>query len=650
MRAPPARRPTMNPPQPPSRGRLHFQLGALLATLLAAMPPVAPPAVAAAPPGSPPPFSPAVLVADAEGSTLHVGGRDTPGILTVEVGSARVTRRLPTSLPVSGLALSPGGQRLYATCAGPSSQVLIVDATLGKVLERFPTGHTAMSPVLSPDGNTLFVCLRFEDAIALLDPITGKERQRIKVRREPVSAALTADGRHLLVANHLHDGRADVAEVAAVVSVIDVAAARVVKELRLPNGSGALNEIRISPDGRFAAVTHILARFHLPTTQLERGWMNTNAETLIDLGTLEILNTVLLDSVDAGAAVPWGVAWTRDGRHQIVVHSGTHDVSIIDFPALLDRLAQLPEKADPAKPAPSYAASRIRADVPNDLSFLVGLRKRVRLPEGDRGPRAVALAGTRFVTANFFSDTLSVIEPATDPVTRVSLSLGPKPVPTQERLGEEYFHDATICFQGWQSCATCHPGDARVDALNWDNLNDDIGNPKNNKSLLLAHRTPPSMSLGVRDSAEVSVRAGIRHILFTVQPDSVATAMDAYLKALKPVPSPHLENGRLSPSARRGRRLFESSRVGCATCHPAGLYTDQKHYDVGTRAATDAPADIFDTPTLIEIWRTAPYLHDGSAATLHELFTTRNVEDRHGRTSHLKPDQIDDLVAYLLSL
>lgn len=90
--------------------------------------------------------------------------------------------------------------------------------------------------------------------------------------------------------------------------------------------------------------------------------------------------------------------------------------------------------------------------------------------------------------------------------------------------------------------------------------------------------------------------------------------------------------------------------MGCATCHPPGLFTDLKPYDAGTRGLSDKPADQFDTPTLVECWRTAPYLHDGSAATLREVLTTRNPEDRHGKTSHLTPPQLDDLVEYILSL
>lgn len=594
-------------------------------------------------------LSPAAVVAGAEGKELHIACATGQEVVVLDAVQGRVLRRVALEGPPTGLALSPDGRLLYVAVAGPESELDVVEAATGKVAGRIRTGHTAMSPVVSPDGGTVFVCLRFDNAVAVIDPKAAKVTATIPVVREPVAAAITPDGKHLLVANHLHAGRADADDVAAVISIIDVAAGKVVKELRLPNGSGALNEIRVSPDGKYAFVTHILARFHLPTTQLERGWMNTNAGTLIDLSDLSLVNTVLLDSVDSGAANPWGVAWSADGRSLFVAHAGTHEVSVIDFPALVARLARVP--VDPAKPGDwdPASASRSRADVPNDLSFLVGLRQRVKLPEGDRGPRALAFGGGRLYAAAYFSDTVAVLDPATSR-WGTSLAVGPRVEPSLARKGEAWFHDATICFQGWQSCATCHPGDARVDALNWDLLNDDIGNPKNNKSLLLTHRTPPAMSLGVRETAEMAVRAGIRHILFTVQPEEVGLAMDEYLKGLTPVPSPLLHEGRLSPAARRGQKLFVREDVGCAVCHPANLYTDLKHHDVGTRGRYDGDHNEYDTPTLVEVWRTAPYLHDGSAATLRELFGERNREGRHGKTSQLKPEELDDLVAFVLSL
>jgi cytochrome c peroxidase len=188
-----------------------------------------------------------------------------------------------------------------------------------------------------------------------------------------------------------------------------------------------------------------------------------------------------------------------------------------------------------------------------------------------------------------------------------------------------------------------------VDGLNWDLINDGIGNPKNVKSLLLSHRTPPVMSHGVRERAEDAVRSGIRYILFARRPEEEAVAIDEYLKSLGPAPSPALAGGKLPAAAERGRKLFFSRETGCASCHPAGLFTDMKSYDVGTRSNTDRDSE-FDTPALVELWRTAPYLHDGSAVTLRELLTTFNKQDRHGKTSHLKESETDDLAAYLGSL
>jgi DNA-binding beta-propeller fold protein YncE len=599
---------------------------------------------------APAPLSPSAVVVTADATRAYVSGATVPVILEVDLARGEVAARIPAPGPVNGLALAPDQDRLIATCPGPRSTVAIVDLAERKVTSKFTVGHSAIAPALSQDGNSLWVAHQFQHEVAEVDLGTGRILGRVAVEREPVATALTADGGTLLVANLLHDRRADVGHIAAAVSVIDTAQRKVIKTLRLPNGSGYLNDIAISPDGRWACVTHILSRYPLPTTQLERGWINTNAQTLIDLESMTILNTVLLDNVDRGAANPWGVAWSADSQVLIIAHAGTHEVSVIDVPGLVTKLTELPEKVADDAPNDYRTVSRERSDVPNDLAFLVGLRERVPLPENDRGPRAVAVAGNTALIANYFSDTLNVLQllqPRTPPK---SIRLAPSIPMSQSRLGEFYFHDAQLCFQGWQSCSSCHPGDARMDALNWDLLNDGIGNPKNNRSLLYSHRMGPAMSLGVRPTAEEAVRAGIRHILFTVQPEEVAIAMDEYLKSLQPIPSPHLVAGGLSESAQRGRELFKSEEVGCATCHPGELYSDFKAHDVGTRGPFDRTEDQFFTPTLVEVWRTAPYLHDGSAATLRKVIADRNRDDQHGQTSQLSAEQIDDLLAYLLSI
>ena len=659
---------------------------ALLLTILPHSPHAASPAKAA------PCFSPSALVASPDGQRLYVACSTAGQVAVLDTNSRQIIRSIAVPDSPLGLALTSDGGTLYVTCAAPESTVCVVDTAKGKVVDKIAAGHTAMAPVLSPDGKTLFVCCRFNNCVDAIDLAQEKITRHFMVPREPVAAAITLDGKYLLVANHLHAGRADVDVVASSVSVINLASGKMCKEIALPNGSSLLRDVRISPDGRYAAVTHILARFHLPTTQVDRGWINSNAASLIDLAELRLINTVLLDNIDSGAANPWAAAWSADGKTLCVTHAGTHELSAIDFPALLAKLAKLPPTLDPNKPVDYSAASRTAADVPNDLSFLVGLRQRIKLSEADRGPRAVVLIGARAWLANYFTDTLSVIDLASARPNAECVSLSPlgggegrgdgaervglNPTPSQTfagtphpyisrqpptdsavlhklaliRRGELLFNDATICFQGWQSCASCHSSDARVDGLNWDNLNDGIGNPKNAKSLLLAHQTPPSMWLGVRSNAYMAVRAGIRNSMFTVQPEECAVAIDKYLESLEPIPSPHLAKGRLSKAAARGKKLFFDEAVGCADCHKGKLYTDQKFHNVGTIGKFDSVTNRFDTPTLIEVWRSAPYLHDGRAASIRDVLTQFNADDKHGQTSKLSQEQIDDLAAFVLSL
>jgi cytochrome c peroxidase len=112
------------------------------------------------------------------------------------------------------------------------------------------------------------------------------------------------------------------------------------------------------------------------------------------------------------------------------------------------------------------------------------------------------------------------------------------------------------------------------------------------------------------------------------------------------VPSPHLENGKLSKKAKSGEKVFE--KAGCAVCHPSGLLTDLKQHDLGTSKGLDQGKPQ-DTPTLVEVWRTAPYLHDGRAATLMDMFTKHNANEKHGRTAKLSKEELEDLCEFVLS-
>jgi len=618
-----------------------------------------PPANAAGQPGEY--LGPCALVASKDAKTLFVACADARQVAWVELSGGSVTRRVPVPAEPTGIVLTPDGTKLIVTCAAPKSTVAVLDAVSGELVAAIPVGHTAMSPVISPDGKRVYVCNRFSGDVSVIDLAAGRPVARVAAVREPIAAAVTPDGRALLVANHLPNTRthdpANV-DVTPVVTVIDTRT-YAATAIELPHGANGLRGLCISPDGKHALVTHLLSNFERIPFRVDLGWINVNVVSIINMRQRKVISTIGMDDFDLGAGNPHDVAYAADGKTICVSLAGTHQLCVISESELLGDFA-------------ARTMQPMMAVWPIYLSLGDSLWRRGDLP--GKGPRGLAVAGSKVYVAQYFSDSVAVADLAGWPKKRLpdsisyygeprtysstaneqaddasvrTIALGHKPKLTLQRRGQLLFHDATICYQKWQSCASCHP-DGRADGLNWDLMNDGAGNSKNTKSLLLSHRSPPSMAEGVRASAEGAVRSGLTHILFTHRPEEEAAAIDAYLKSIEPVPSPHLADGRLGVAAERGRKLFQSKRVGCNRCHPAPLYTDLRLHNIGTRNANES-TDHFDTPTLVEVWRTAPYLHDGRYTTLGELF----VEGRHG-LKHVGDDlsdrEIEDLVKYVLSL
>jgi cytochrome c peroxidase len=285
---------------------------------------------------------------------------------------------------------------------------------------------------------------------------------------------------------------------------------------------------------------------------------------------------------------------------------------------------------------------RDKDDLSSSLSFVSPYKKRVALK--GRSPRELAYADGKIYISSRFSPFLEAVSEEDGQLA--ILTLGEEAEPDGIRRGELAFYDASICYQQWQSCASCHP-EGRADGLNWDQQNDGLGNPKNTKSLLYSHVTPPCMITGIRESAELAVRNGILHTLQTRQPESLAVDMDDYLKNLAPLKSPFLQEYKKKDSKQLGKKLFE--QAGCAQCHSGAYLTDLTKYDVGSGDGNDAGRP-FDTPSLSEIWRTAPYLYDGRAATLEEVFTIYNTDDKHGITKKLSREELNALILYLNTL
>ncbi len=567
-------------------------------------------------------LSPVAVAADGAAGLAYVALQSARRIAVVDAAGEQFLRSIPLPDPPNGLCLDAAGTRLYVAGGGAAGRIHVIDTASSEILHSWDAGHTPLAPVLGPAELELWVCNRFDNDVSVIDAATGATLARVPVEREPHAAAVAAGG-SLFVANLLPTGPATAADIAAHVSVIDTAARSVTGHVSLPTGSHSLRGLCASPDGATVYVTHVLSRYYAPTTQVTRGWMNTNALTVIDAAAASRANTILLDDLDEGAANPWGVACSPDGTWLCAAHAGSHEVSVIDRAALAAKLAAT------------------TTDASNDLTWLAGLRRRV--PLGGNGPRGLAIAAGKAFAAEFFSDSLAVADllEGASPVGR-EVAVGWKKPPDTVRLGEMFYNDANLCLQQWQSCASCHP-DGRSDGLNWDLINDGFGNPKNSKSFVTSMATPPAMATGIRANAQVAVRAGFRYIQFANRDESCAAAVDAYLAALEPVPSPHLENGQLSQAALNGQAHFLAR--GCAECHSGPHFTDLRKYDMGTGIGREAGWE-FDTPTLLENWRSAPYLHDGRAATLRDVIET----EHHGNVGGLSPVQIDELVAYLLSL
>ncbi|MFZ1934120.1 MAG: hypothetical protein WCB27_13070 [Thermoguttaceae bacterium] len=581
-------------------------------------------------------LGPDAIVASKDGKTLYVTCKDSNELVAVDVGGRKVVCKTALPAEPTGIALNPEGNRLYVTCSGGAAALCVVETASCRVVATMPAGIMAIAPVVTPDGKRLYVCNRFENKITAIDLGSGKPVASAPAPREPYSAAVTPDGKSLFAADLIPHDPADSGDVAAAITAVDTATIRP-SIIRLPNGSIDVRGLCVSPDGRYVYAVHVLARYQLPTTLLDRGWVNTNALSVIDARAKRLINTVLLDDVFRGAANPWSVASTPDGKQICVTHAGTHELSVIDAPGLSEKLAKFGNL-----PSPSAA------NVPNDLAFLGDLRRRVKL-EGN-GPHGVAIIGSNAYVAEYFSDAVAIVDlRANPPRTAGRILLGPKPTIDAKRRGEMLFNDATISFQHWQSCASCHP-DGRTDGLYWDLPNDGLGNPKKARSLVGAFARGAAMSLGVRASAGEAVRAGLRYVMMAARPEEDAEAIDEYIRSLTPVPSPRLIDGKLSPAAERGEKIFFDRRVGCTRCHPAPQFTDKRAHDVGSAGPLDNPGDWFQTPSLVELWRTAPYMHDGRYRTVKEIFTQDKHGAIYGSFSRLSDRDIDDMVEFLLSL
>ena len=260
--------------------------------------------------------------------------------------------------------------------------------------------------------------------------------------------------------------------------------------------------------------------------------------------------------------------------------------------------------------------------------------------------------------ANRLEDTISVIDTRTNRVASTIALAGPKTVSVLRR-GEQTFYTARYGFQGQIGCANCHI-DSTFDGLTWDLEPDGFGRDiVDNKLLEGVKNTEPYKWNG--GNPNLPTECGPRtekYFWRSEQYDDLTLAdLVVYIRTLPTRPNRWRQPGReLTPAQERGKVVFERAvdkfdRLipegnQCSYCHSGPKGTNQKIVDVGTRKDTDN-SGLLKSPQLTNIALTAPYLHDGSARTLEEIWTIYNPDDKHGRTNDLTKDELNDLIEYL---
>lgn len=240
--------------------------------------------------------------------------------------------------------------------------------------------------------------------------------------------------------------------------------------------------------------------------------------------------------------------------------------------------------------------------------------------------------------------------------SETSAAYGVDPLPADAALGRKIFHFARnprLSGAGRFACGTCHR-EGEEDHTVWFIAE----GPRQTPALAgRLHDTAPFNWLGTKFKLVDNVINTTARMGGTGLLPQELTALSAFLlKGLQPPPNPNLGPGGLTAQQIQGKAIFDDPKVECSKCHVPGSGTDGAMHDVGT--ATDVeikvaakeglPKPTYNTPSLRGIWYTSPYLHDGSAKTLHDAL--KKTATTMGKTSHLSPAQLDALVAYLKTL
>jgi len=581
--------------------------------------------------------SPLEVLLSPDGARLYVLCQESEEVRVLDAASYAVIGNIAVGRVPRGFSLSPDGARLFVTNSWDDT-LSVIDTTTLKVVATWPVGAEPSSVVEDRAGKRLFVANRISNDVAVLDAETGVEEKRLLAGRGSSYLTLSPDGARLYATHVYPNPSPHRTAPESEITVIDVARAVVVDRMPLHAIAGVFH-LAFSGDGRLGVVAEYHPKNLVPLAHLEHGGAFEDTITVFGADVGRPVE-VPLDELEHYASQPFGVAIAPDKSRIYVTNGGSEMVTVVDVPRLLRFI-----HAHPASFVQDLSAS---------ANYVV-----TRIPVG-LNPRGLALTynGRRLFVANRLDDTLSVIDTHTNRVASTIKLAGPKVV-TALRHGEQTFYTARQSFQGQIACANCHI-DSTFDGLTWDLEPDGFGRDiVDNKMLEGVKDTEPYKWNG--GNPNLPTECGPRtekYFWRSEQFDNLTLAdLTIYIRNMPTRPNRwKLPGYQLTPAQERGRALFarEVDKFGkpileynrCSYCHSGPKGTNQKLFDVGTRKPTDN-SGILKAPPLTEIALTAPYLHDGSARTLEEIWTVYNPDDKHGRTNDLTKDELNDLIEYL---
>ncbi len=581
--------------------------------------------------------SPVEMLFSQDGTRLFVLCQESAQVRVLDAKRYAPVKTIEVGRVPRGFSLSSKGDRLFVANSWDDT-ISVIDTKTLEIAATWPVGAEPSSVVEDRAGKHLFVANRISNDVAVLDASTGAEEKRLAAGRGASYITASPDGSRLYVTHVYPNATAHRTPPASEITVIDSARAVVVDRIALPYVAHSFH-VAFSADGRLGIATTMHPKNLVPLAHLEHGGAFADTLTLFGADVGKPVE-VPLDELERYAVRPFGIAITPDKSRMFITCGGSEMVTVVDVPRLI-RYA----RAHPGSNAQDMSAS---------ANYVAG---RIAVGHDPRG-EALTKDGSKLLVANRLEDTISVIDTKTHRVASTIALAGPKQMSVL-RHGEQTFYTARYSFQGQIGCANCHI-DSTFDGLQWDLEPDGFGRDiVDNRPIEAVKDTEPFKWNGGNPNLPTECGPRTEKYFWRAEnyDDLTLTDLVVYVRSLPPRPNRwRLPGGESTAAQDRGHALFvrEKDKFGnpipetnrCVFCHSGEKGTNQKSFDVGTKKATDN-SGLLDTPQLTNIAITAPYLHDGSAATLEQIWTVFNPQDKHGRTNDLTKDELNDLIEYL---